>query len=138
MTAPAATPDDFLAAKKPHTVIVPVDLGDDTVEFTFVAIGRVPYRDLLADHPATPEQQREAREEQKKAGTPPHKVERLAFNPDTFPAALLAETCTSHTWDADGWQRVLDSDRLNEAEAQSLIGGALAAQTRRKVIDPEA
>lgn len=138
MTAPAATPDDFLAAKKPHSETVVIDLGDDVVEFTFVAIGRVPYRDLIAAHPATPEQQREARTEQKDAGTPPHKIEKLGWNPDTFPAALLAECCTSHQWDADGWRRVLDDERLNIAEAQSLISGALAAQARRKVIDPEA
>lgn len=50
-------------------------------EFTFVNIGKTAWSELLADHPATPEQKAEDRT--------------LDHNPETFPYAAVARCCTS-------------------------------------------
>lgn len=143
MTAPAATPsvDDILAAKKRHTESVSLRIDEDHVEtFTFQALGKEELRDLRLDprHRPTAEQKRQFKDEQKDAGVPSHRIIPLSQNPDTFPAALLATTCVSHGWSEEDWIQLLTSDRFSEREIEDLTAGAIAAQTKRTVVDPEA
>lgn len=138
MTA-ATTPDEFLAAKKPHEVTVPIALdGDETVEFTFEALGKTAYRDLLLEHPPTEKQRQEFRTEQRRLGVPQHALKRLEFNPDEFPPVLLSAACTSHKWTTEDWARVLDNENLNAVEAAALVEAAIKAQVTRRTIPPEA
>lgn len=53
---------------------------DSEVTFSFEGIGRRQYQMLIEAHPATPEQNETA-------------GQRLSYNPDTFPPALMAASC---------------------------------------------
>lgn len=59
------------------------ELADSEVLFTFRALGRGEGRALVAEHPPTEEQQEQAALEGR----------RLAWNPDTYPPALIAASC---------------------------------------------
>lgn len=58
-------------------------LNEATVEMVFEAIGRRDYENLLMEHPPSTEQEKQAKE----AG------EKVDYNIDTFPPALVAATC---------------------------------------------
>jgi hypothetical protein len=85
----------------PQTAQRILDLQDQAraseVEFTFRALGRRAYSDLLAAHAPTDEQQQEA------AG---HGIS-LDWNPETFPPALAAASCSAPADMAgqDAWWR---------------------------------
>lgn len=59
------------------------EMADSEVEFVFRAVPRSVFRRLLREHPPTGEQRAEA----EAAGL------RLSFNLETFPPALMAESC---------------------------------------------
>lgn len=63
---------------------------EETVTFTFQDIGRLPYDTLIAQHPPTPEQIKEYEAEAKRMGMSLAEAGGLAFNPQTFPPALMA------------------------------------------------
>lgn len=71
----------------------------EEVEFVFKGIGRRPYTDMLRAHPPTDEQQRIAADND----------QRMQWNPDTFPPALLAAACVNPTGtDIAWWARKYD------------------------------
>lgn len=87
------------------------------VEFTFQAVGRRQWSDLLAQHPPTPEQLAEARAADQ---SPPE------FNPETFPAAAVAASCTSpEGMTADKAQRIFDGWAI--AQTGAIWSACLAA-----------
>jgi hypothetical protein len=102
------------------------------VRYTFRAVGRRAYKRLQGEHPATTEQQEQARIDAAALGiTGP--AARLAFNPETFPPVFLAaasfepklsEEQAREMW--DGW---------NDAEAEAVFEAARDAQRRRYLVD---
>ncbi len=103
--------------------------------FFFRAIGRKAYEKLIEEHPATEEQQREARERGANAGLAPQ-LARLHWNADTFPPALIAaasyEPKISHE---EAWEIFHVSEDWNEGELTTLFVTARSAQEGRDVAD---
>lgn len=62
-----------------------VELAASEEAFTFQALARGAARELIAEHPATEDQQKNAAAEGR----------RLQWNPDTYPPALIAASCIS-------------------------------------------
>lgn len=92
---------------------IEADLRDATVEFVFVNVGRARWTELLSEHPPT--------EEQKKLYG-----RRFDHNPDTFPHAAIAASCTA----PDG----MTADKVHQLEEivsagqwQALWAGCLEA-----------
>jgi hypothetical protein len=108
---------------------------EQVVRFTFRAIGRKAFERLKEDHPATAEQQKEAREAGLAAGLEPEQA-RIHWDADKFPPALVAaaslEPKISHD---EAWELFHVSEDWNEAELVSLFLAALAAQQGRDVAD---
>lgn len=75
--------------------------------FHFRAIGRKPWRDLLAKHPPTKEQ---------RAADP-----RLDHNPETFPHAAIAASCTSPVMTAE---QVAQFEQICDLSQYSLLWNA--------------
>lgn len=85
-------------------------------EFVFRSIGRLARRDLIRQHPPTKEQQ-------EKVG----KDERLVYNPDTFPPALMAASCESvRGADAAWWATKFDE--WGDGQVARLWQACIAAQ----------
>ena len=95
---------------------------DTEIVFTFKSIGRFRYDDLVMEHPPTKEAKREGAE----------------FNPDTFPPALVAESCVTIT-EFDGTEiegmsledatEIFASPDWNGAELRRIFFGALEVNT---------
>lgn len=94
------------------------------------------WEDLVSDHPPTAAQRAEA----EAAGVP------SPWNPDTFPAALLARTVRLVDRDADGEeveyeltveqaQELWDADYMNPAECANLFGEAVQVNQTFRVVD---
>lgn len=79
--------------------------------FTFKAIGKRKWADLMAKHPPKPEQVKV--------------YGRLDHNPDTFPAAAIAASCISPVMTVD--QVKAFEDGLNQTEFDKLWGACLEA-----------
>lgn len=89
---------------------------DHSVTFRFQAIGNRAWSDLLKDHPPTTAQQKEALQ----AGDP------LQFNPETFPKAAIAASCTQP--EGMTLAKVQELwERWNFDQCQKLWGACLAA-----------
>ena len=82
-----------------------------SVSFTFQSIGRVEYDALLELHKPTPQQIKE----------------KMQFNIDTFPAALVAASCTEPKMEFNIAQAMFDSSDWNSAELQELFLAAFSA-----------
>jgi len=96
-------------------------------EFTFKAVGRKKWADLLAEHPATKEQKRVR--------------DRLDHNPETFPVAAIAASCVSPKLTLDSarkledainssvfdelWQACLDANVGGSGSPKSLLAGSI-------------
>ncbi len=105
------------------------------VSFTFRSIGRKAYEKLIEDHPATSEQQKQAREDGQAAGLSAQ-LSRLQWNSDTFPPALIAAASYEpKITDEEAWELFHVSDDWNSAELTSLFVTARDAQQARDVAD---
>ncbi len=103
--------------------------------FSFRAIGRKAYEQLIEEHPATEEQQREARERGANAGLAPQ-LSRLHWNADTFPPALIAAaSCDPKISHEEAWEMFHVSEDWNEGELTTLFVTARSAQEARDVAD---
>jgi hypothetical protein len=108
---------------------------EQVVRFTFRAIGRKGFEKLKDEHPATPEQQKRAREEGLAAGLEPEQT-RLQWDADKFPPALIAAASLEPKITHDeAWELFHVSEDWNEAELASLFLAALAAQQGRDSAD---
>jgi hypothetical protein len=88
---------------------------DTEVVFVFKSIGAQPYDDLLAE----PENQ--PTEAQRKDGAD--------FNPETFPAALIAAACVDPEISLEDAREMFVDPAWNPAELQRLFFGALEVNT---------
>ena len=88
---------------------------DTEVTFTFKSLGRIVYDELVE----LPEHQ--PSDEQKKEGA--------TFNPDTFPAALVAAACIDPEISPEEATEIFDDSEWNGAELQKLFFGALKVNT---------
>ena len=89
------------------------DASKDTVaSFTFRSIGRYRYDELvgLPKHQPTKDQKQK---------------DGLSFNPDTFPPALVAESCVEPEMSLEDAQEIFSDPDWNGAELQRLFFGAL-------------
>lgn len=103
------------------------DLRKECVKFVFRSLGRRAYDDLVTEHQATDEQTAKA-----KAEAGPDAV--LEFNPDTFPAALVAACLQEPELTASEVSEIFESDDWNGSELMSLFNTALeACITRTRV-----
>ncbi len=103
--------------------------------FSFRAIGRKAYEKLIEEHPATEEQQREARERGAAAGLN-SQLARLQWNADTFPPALIAAaSCEPKISHEEAWEMFHVSEDWNEGELTTLFVTARSAQEGRDVAD---
>lgn len=98
-------------------------LAEVTVEMVFQSIGRKRYEDLVKAHPATPEQLAEAKEEG--ADAPP-------YNVDTFPIALIAESCVQPEMSYDEVEALVDE--WNQSEVMAMFSCAISVNTMRRVV----
>ncbi len=111
-----------------------VEAGD-VVSFTFRSIGRKAYERLIEEHPATEEQQKQAREHGVEAGLAPH-LSRLSWNADTFPPALIAAASVDPKISHDeAYELFHVSEDWNQAELTALFVTARDAQQARDVAD---
>jgi len=88
---------------------------DTEVVFTFKALGRIVYDELIEE----PEHQ--PTDEQKKEGA--------QYNPDTFPAALVAASCADPEISLEQATEIFADSSWNGAELQKLFFGALEVNT---------
>ncbi len=111
-----------------------VEAGD-VVSFTFRSIGRKAFERLIEEHPATEEQQKQAREQALATGLSPH-LTRLSWNSDTFPPALIAAASVDPKISHDeAYELFHVSEDWNQAELTALFLTARDAQQARDVAD---
>ncbi len=103
--------------------------------FTFRGIGRKAYEQLIEDHPPTEAQQKEAREAGQAAGLPAQ-FQRLKWNADTFPPALIAAASYEpKITPEEAWEIYHVSENWNDGELTSIFVTAVEAQQARDVAD---
>ena len=81
--------------------------------FTFKSVGRFRYDELVLENPPTKEQKKENAE----------------FNADTFPPALVAESCIDPKMSLDDAVEIFSSPDWNGAELRKIFFGALEVNT---------
>lgn len=92
------------------------------LEFVFSGVGRIAFEELKRDNPPTDKQKA--------------KDGNAEWNPETFPAALCAASCTNVDMDEDGWRKeVFESKDWGPGELRMLFDAALACNTRRRVVE---
>lgn len=94
---------------------------DATVYITVRAVGRKPYEDLVAAHPATDEQNAEHMAQ--------HNVP-APYNGDTFPQALISASAIEPKMPLDVVNQIWDE--WNSAELTDLFTAALVVNTQRR------
>lgn len=123
-----ATLDEVLARKKPlrQTLNVRLDVdSDETVDFTFQALGRKAWRELVDAYPPTEEQQAEADRLQADAGVPERKRERLWYDADQFPVPLLAASIVEPACTIESVQAMWDGDSFADGELERMLTVAI-------------
>lgn len=99
---------------------------ESSQEFTFKAIGRRAYEDLMMDHLPTADQVVKAK---KAGGGEP------AFNPDTFPPALILASCVDPILTEADVKEIWEGDEWSQNETTTLFMVALDANNTRRNID---
>lgn len=131
---------DVLAKKSRATLSVTLKLAaDEDVTFTFEALPKVEFRDLLNAHRPTKAQQQDYKRQAAAMGVLPHKAGELTYNPDTFPPALFAACCASHPMDIEEATALWTAENFSTGELEALLGCAIAVQSKApQAPDPEA
>ena len=86
---------------------------DTEVTFVFKSIGRFRYDEIVTENPPTKEQKKEGAE----------------FNADTFPPALVAESCIDPEMSLEDAVEIFASPDWNGAELRKIFFGALEVNT---------
>lgn len=102
-----------LVAKPPRTREVGVNLPDGEATIVLRAIGSKAYDDLVAAHPPTREQ----------------KKEQSAWNPDTFPAALLTACSLEPKIDEESAKQIFQSEHWSRGEKMGLFYALVTLNT---------
>lgn len=116
--------DHLISQKKPRKRNVSVSLSDDsdeTVDIVLQSIGRKRYEALMTEHPATKEQNAEAKKET---------GEEAPYNVETFPIALISACALEPIMTEEQVQQVWDE--WNSAEVMELFFAALEVTTARR------
>lgn len=118
-----------LGGRTPATIQQEIDrlydqAHESTVTFTFRDIGRKAYDDLISDHPPTPEQKTDYKNNGGE-GT-------LAYNTETFPPALISACSTEPKISLE--QATLICDDWSEGDITTMFFAALAACKERTTI----
>lgn len=90
-------------------------VAEGFVEFTLTALPPADLEALLATHPPTPEQKRNDPDGN--------------YNPETFPAAVLA-ACVDSDMSEDDWREFLRSGPVGQGEASALWRAAMQVNDR--------
>lgn len=101
-------------------------IQDTGLILTFHGIGRLRFEQIVREHPPTAEQKAQALTDDEDEPT---------WNPDTFWAALLAETVDSDLTVADWQSDVIDSPAWGIGEIDGLRKAALAVNTSNRVVE---
>lgn len=102
-------------------------LDEDAEEFTFQALGRARFKEILATHPPTEaqwEQHREAAKSNPFLAAPECDYEAVA-------PILIAECCISHDFTVEGAAKLWDE--LSDAEASKLFEAAWAVNQKASI-----
>lgn len=118
-TAAQAELDDLLAR---------ADADEVVVEVTFKSIGRAAYDELISAHPPTEAQNAAAKE----SGQAPNG---LVWNPDTFPAAVVAASMVTPQMTLEDVLAIFNSPDWNGPEQEALVTAALEVNTIRRTVD---
>jgi hypothetical protein len=103
--------------------------------FSFRSIGRKAFEKLVSEHPATEDQQKEARDRGLEAGLPAN-LSRLSWNAETFPPALIAASSVEpKITHEEAYELFNVSEDWNAAELTALFVTARSAQDTRDVAD---
>lgn len=116
----------LLEEKEAVLAVKKQELEEASVKFVFQAIRRDRYDALVSEHPPT-DKQREEAEAVGESG--------LAFNPDTFPIALIVECMV----EPSGYDRAemvdwLSSESWNQSELLTLFQACLLVNTSSSVV----
>lgn len=103
-----------------------LDDEEAIAEFRFRGIGRAAYEALVDKHPPTAEQRMKA----KASG-----FENIAWNPDTFPPALVAACLIEPDLAYEDVLGLWRSDDWNQAELQELLNAAIAVNGTRRTVE---
>ena len=102
------------------------ELQDSSIKFVFQAIRRDRYDALVSEHPPSEAQRKEAEE----AGET-----NLAFNPETFPVALIIACMVEPSeFDHDEMKEWLTSENWNQSELLTLFQACLAVNTTSSLV----
>lgn len=116
-------PADDVAALEAAKDTAQAVLDDETMWFTFQAIGRNALARLTDAHPPTDEQVEEAAAEER--GRPD-------YDPATFAPALLAAACIAPALTVEDFEGVYASEAWNDDERGALFAAALSVCTRAR------
>ena len=100
-----------------------------TLWFTFRSLGRTPFHELLEKHPARDEDHAEVSAQAEGAKAP--------YNMDTFPRALVQESCVDPVLTDDDIEDIFEGDAWNDVEINALVVHAQLAQSQAPVADPK-
>lgn len=102
-------------------------VGEEAIAyFTFRCIGRAAYDALVDAHQPTPAQRAEA----KARG-----VGEIAWNPDTFPPALIAACLTEPSLTEADVTSMFNSENWNQAELNDLLQAAAQVNGTRRTVE---
>lgn len=116
-------PEGVIAGLKAEIEAADAAIEDSTIEFTFKALGRKFQRALIEKYPPSAEQIKEFSEGLREAGLP---QQRLNWDSDRFPPALIAHSCISHEVTEEEATELWDSENFNDGEAQALFLAAFS------------
>lgn len=101
------------------------ELAASEEAFTFEALSRGTARELVAEHPATEDQQKEAAAEGR----------RLQWNPDTYPPALIAASCITPRLTVEDAVEIWDG--WSDGQVAQLWSGCLSVNAGTVDVGPK-
>lgn len=103
------------------------ELRENSVRFVFRGIGRKRYEKIINANPPTEKQIEDVKKEDPNA--------ELAWNPETFVPALVAEALVEPELTVEQINEMFDSEDWNPAELSALYMAAYEANNNRRVVD---
>lgn len=97
-----------------------------TVTFKFRSLGRTAFEELLRDHPPSDTDKEKAKA---KGEDPPN------FSFESFPIALVANSCIEPELSIDNVKEMWQSEDWNESELITLFNAAFMVNQTRRVVD---
>lgn len=102
------------------------EVEENTVEVVFQALSRSTFDALVDAHPPTEAQKQAANDQGRPA---------LAYNPDTFEAALIAASAIEPEMPPEFVKQLFEDPNWNKAELLALWIGALGANQEHRIVD---